>query len=51
MVSTKTYAAQKRYREKNKRKGIPRVTVCVPEKYTIELKEIAASMRGGTWED
>ena len=51
MTETKTYAAQKRYREKNKRKGIPRVTVCVPEKYALELKEIACAMRDGSWED
>ena len=48
---TKSYAAQKRYREKNKRKGVLRVTVGVPEKYAVELKEIAAAMRSGSWED
>lgn len=51
MTLTKTYTAQKRYREKNKRKGVLRVTVGVPEKYTLELKEIAAAMRSGSWED
>lgn len=51
MTSKTNYAAQKRYAKKNKERGSARVTVWIPEKYAEELKEIAASMRTGAWEE
>jgi len=50
MTNTRLYAAQKKYAEKKKSKGDLRVTVWIPMNCCGELKDIAKSMRNGTWE-
>ena len=41
--------AQNRYIDRNKKKGMTRVNVWIPDTNADDLREIAADMRKGKW--